>query len=207
MRVTGALVSFFKAGVRRWGRWFLARRGEARVAEILKSLPDDYVLLNDLVLPGSKGNIDHVLIGPNGVFAIQTKNYSGFVKCEDDQWLVNGRPIRSLSKQAKRNSMAVRGCIASLFPAAKNNVPYVVPLMIFVGSGARLKLFKPTLSILRLNELVEFIRRRETPRLISAGERQAIVQHLQLFQCNFAETSDWSATVEECVPSSSGHGA
>ena len=40
---------------------------------------------------------------------------------------------------------------------------------VFVSSHTRLKLFKPTLCVLKLNELVEFIRDRETKR---AGGRR-----------------------------------
>jgi hypothetical protein len=194
-----ALVILFKTSVRFWQRWFLGRKRESRVTEILRSLSDDYVILNDVVVPDSKGTVDHVLIGPSGVFVIETKNYSGFVKCTEDLWCVNGRPIRSLSKQAQRNSMAVRGCIASLFPAPQKKIPYVVPLLVFVGS-TKLKLLKPTVCVLRLNELVGFIRDRKSNRVISAGEKRAIVHHLQLLQRNFAEASDWSATVEEDLP-------
>jgi hypothetical protein len=192
-----ALVILFKTSVRSWQRWFLGRKGESRVTEILKTLPDDYVILNDIVVPDRKGNVDHVLIGPNGVFVIETKNYSGFVKCAEDQWYVNGRPIRSLSKQAKRNSMAVRGCIASLFAQPQNKIPYVVPVLVFVGSRIKLKLFKPAVGVVRLNELVAFIRDWKSGRVITADEQQAMVHHLQLLQRNFADVPDWSATVEE----------
>ena len=198
--VVAGLVILFKASVRRWERWFLGRKGESKVTETLKSLPNDYVILNDIVLPDSKGNVDHVLIGPNGVFVIETKNYSGFVKCEEEQWFVNGHRIRSLSKQAKRNSMAVRGCIGSLFAGRQSQAPSVVPLLVFVNSHARLKLFKPTVCVLKLNELVEFIRDREIKRAITDDEKRAMVHHLQLLQRNFAETSDWSATVEDGLP-------
>jgi hypothetical protein len=190
------LLMLFKTSVRRWSCWSLGRNGESKVTEALKSLPDEYVVLNDIVLPDRKGNVDHLLIGPNGVFVIETKNYSGFVRCEEEQWFVNGHRIRSLSKQAKRNSMAIRGSIAGLFPGQRR-VPYVVPLLVFVSRSTRLKLFKPTVCVLKLNELVEFIRDREITRAITEDEKRTMVHHLQLLQHNFAEISDWSATVEE----------
>ncbi len=59
-------------------------------------------------MPDGRGNVDHLVMGPNGLFAIETKNYSTFVKCSGDDWFVNGKKIRSLSKQAKRNAIAVR---------------------------------------------------------------------------------------------------
>ena len=191
------LLVLFKASFRRWQRWFLGKKGESKVTQTLRSLADDYVVLNDLVLPGNKGNVDHLLIGPNGVFAIETKNYSGFVKCEEEQWFVNGHRIRSFSKQAKRNGMAVRGCIGSLFTGPQAKIPCVAPLLVFVNSRARLKLFKPAVSVLRLGELVEFIRDYETNRPITPDEKRAIVLHLQSLQPTFRELADHGAIAND----------
>jgi hypothetical protein len=96
--------------------------------------------------------------------------------------------------------MAVRGCIASVFMGPQSKIPFTVPLLLFVSSHTRLKLFKPTVCALKLNELVEFIRDRETKRVITDDEKHAMVHHLQLLQRNFAETSEWSATVEDGLP-------
>jgi hypothetical protein len=192
-----ALFILFKVGFRHWERWFLGKRGESKVTEALKSLPGDYVVLNDVVLPDSKGNVDHVLIGPNGVFAIETKNYSGHVKCEEERWFVNGQDIRSLSKQAKRNSMAVRSSIGSLFASSPASVPYVVPLLVFVSSRAKLKLFKPTLAVLKLAELVAFVRDCDTKRPITPDERRAILYHLQSLQPTFRELADHGAIAND----------
>src|SRR5262245_60919023 len=60
-------------------------RGETAVAELLRSLPDDYFLLNDVVLPGHPGNIDHVVVGPCGVLVIETKNFSGSVESRSEE--------------------------------------------------------------------------------------------------------------------------
>ena len=107
------------------GALVFGRKGESAVTKTLKSLPDDYVVLNDIVLPDRKGNVDHVLIGPNGVFVIETKNYSGFIKCEEDDWFVNGHRIRSLSRQAKRkqHGRAWLHC-ERVYGAAKQNTLY-----------------------------------------------------------------------------------
>ena len=104
-----------KGSFRRFENWSKGKRGEIVVAEALKSLSNSYVLLNDLTLPDGKGNVDHLVVAPNGLFVIETKNYSGRVKCEGDQWFVNGRPSRSVSRQAKRNAMAVRNHLGTIF--------------------------------------------------------------------------------------------
>jgi hypothetical protein len=52
----------------------------------------------------------------------------------------------------------------SIWPQSKIPYYYIVPLLVFVSSHTRLKLFKSTVCVLKLNELVEFIRDRETKR-------------------------------------------
>lgn len=56
--------------------------GELGVAADLEYLAQEYGLtvLHDLAIPGSKANIDHILISPKVVFVIDAKNYTGIVK-------------------------------------------------------------------------------------------------------------------------------
>jgi Nuclease-related domain len=163
-------------------RWFPGKQGEAKIVDVLCALPNDYVVLNDLVMPGRGGNIDHCVIGPNGLFIIETKNYSGFMKCDGDRWFVYRREIKSLSRQAKRNSMAIRANLERLLAQRGMRVPYVTALLVFVNPETRLKLFKPTIPVLRLEELVEFIRNYKAYSTFSLDLKHAIVHHLQTLQ-------------------------
>ena len=57
----------------------LGRDGERMVAQTIAPLAaDGFVILHDL--PGDGFNLDHVLIGPTGVFVIETKTRSRFKK-------------------------------------------------------------------------------------------------------------------------------
>jgi hypothetical protein len=51
--------------------------GEKEVTMALQELDNSYYLLNDVVLYPKHGNIDHIVLGQNGIFAIETKNYKG----------------------------------------------------------------------------------------------------------------------------------
>ena len=68
------------------------KRGEKRVFNILsKSLPDGFIVLNDIYLPLSDGTttqIDHIVVSQYGVFVVETKNYSGwiFANARDAEW-------------------------------------------------------------------------------------------------------------------------
>lgn len=56
--------------------------GERRIQKLLKSLGEDVKVYNDLYVPKKNGEmtqIDHVLLLPNGIFVIETKNYTGWI--------------------------------------------------------------------------------------------------------------------------------
>lgn len=57
-------------------KWERGAEGERRIAAILDDLPAEYVVFHDLQLPNSKANVDHLVIGPTGVCAVDSKNYS-----------------------------------------------------------------------------------------------------------------------------------
>ncbi len=77
--------------------------GENQVTKSLYSaLNDQYYLINDVKFSGRYGNIDHVVLAPNGIFVIETKNHRGKITCYGDNWygLKGGSP----SKQVRGNA-------------------------------------------------------------------------------------------------------
>ena len=65
--------------------------GEAFIGNVLQRLPDEYYVINDLSTP--YGNLDHVVIGPTGIFVIDTKNWKGTVSANGKGELShNGKP-------------------------------------------------------------------------------------------------------------------
>jgi nuclease-like protein len=60
--------------------WQRGAAGERRTARQLDRLTrDGYVVFHDLAVPGSPTNVDHLVIGPSGVFVIDSKQWSGSV--------------------------------------------------------------------------------------------------------------------------------
>lgn len=60
----------------------IGKSGELNTAHQLAHIGDEYVVYNDIKLFTSSGEsqqIDHLVIGPNGVFHIETKHYVGEV--------------------------------------------------------------------------------------------------------------------------------
>ena len=77
--------------------WIKGLKGENAVLKCLETLPKDYFIFNDVKLPGKGGNIDHIVIGPSGVFVIETKNYSGKYRINGNKWFYykNGKYLES----------------------------------------------------------------------------------------------------------------
>ena len=58
--------------------WRRGAAGERRTARLLAALEcQGWAVLHDLALPGSQANLDHLVIGPGGVFVIDSKQYRG----------------------------------------------------------------------------------------------------------------------------------
>jgi hypothetical protein len=96
-----ALIWIIRDGLKRFEAFFKGARGEERVAAILAMLPSDYHVFHNVVTQGAE-TIDHVVIGPTGVFAIETKFWQGRVAIEDGAITINGhRPSRDPVQQVK----------------------------------------------------------------------------------------------------------
>lgn len=63
------------------------KRGEAYIHSILKQLPPEYIVFDDIVLrtAGRTTQIDHVVVSKYGVFSIETKNYRGEIYGNDNR--------------------------------------------------------------------------------------------------------------------------
>ena len=60
--------------------WQRGAHGERHTARLLDRLTrDGYVIFHDLAVPDSPANVDHVVIGPSGVFVIDSKQWTGSV--------------------------------------------------------------------------------------------------------------------------------
>jgi len=72
--------------------WRQGAAGERRTARLLAPLErQGWAILHDLALPGSRANIDHLVIGPGGVFVIDSKQYRGRLQLDAVGKLWHGR--------------------------------------------------------------------------------------------------------------------
>jgi hypothetical protein len=102
-----ACVLAFKLIARRSDRAERGADAEVVVAQLLRGLPKEYHVFHDLVFEGF--NIDHVVIGPTGVFIVETKSHRRKVSAKGEALLLNGRPFeKPILNQAWSEAFTLR---------------------------------------------------------------------------------------------------
>jgi len=145
--------------LRHYYTWEAGTWGERAVVRVLRELDDSCYLLSNVKLPRGRGDIDHILLSPNGVFVIETKNYSGRVVCDRDAWYRQQRKAKeetrvdSISEQARRNGLGLRDFLWE----KKRFRVYVSPICVFTNPSVELELREPVMPVLRLRELTRFV--------------------------------------------------
>lgn len=116
--------------------WKVGADGERRFAEdFAKRVGDRAILLNDRKAPRTRGNIDHIALGPSGVWAIDTKKYRGKIErrnkggvlSPDHHLFVNGRDQTKLADALGWQVDAVRAALGGF------NVP-ITPAICFIDA-------------------------------------------------------------------------
>lgn len=116
--------------------WARGSEGERKLAEALADV-DGIRVLHDRRVPGTRGNIDHIVIGPAGVFVVDAKLYAGTIRIRDvgglfrrDERLYVGR--RDCSQLAENMRWQVEAVEKALQRTQIEPLPPVAPVLCFV---------------------------------------------------------------------------
>jgi hypothetical protein len=120
---------------------YRAAIGESLVGDMLDTLGTRWDVLHVVPLDGAK-DIDHLVIGPPGVFAIVTENYPGSeVRVDGDALTVGGRQFEEIACARQLGDQASR-----LLSAAAGRPVTVSPMLVIV-SPTRLSLRRPPAGV------------------------------------------------------------
>lgn len=124
----------------------MGARAEEKVSEILGGLPKGYAVFNDFPCP--MGNIDHIVVGPTGVFVIETKSHSGEITLSPDGNLLrDGKPLeKDFLKQVLGQSFWLKEKLAG----PDGRAPFVNPVVVF--TCAFVKVYQPVKSVRIVNK-------------------------------------------------------
>jgi hypothetical protein len=117
--------------------WAKGVEGEHRTAEFIEPLLDaGFVVLYGRQIPGGNGDIDSIVIGPTGVFPIETKNWKGKIQVKFDRLFVGDYDRSWVVAQVYREALAVQVALGELLTAHRVTVTPIICAIGGVVSGA-----------------------------------------------------------------------
>lgn len=138
----------------------LGKQGEYEVSSVLSSLPEGYLVVNDLIIPDQNNihttQIDHIVISPFGIFVIETKNYSGWIFGSEDskRWKQTFK-----TKQAHYLYNPIKQNWGHTFALAEHlnlNIKVFKPIVVFT-SNCRLNLEELKTPVIYTSQLKDLI--------------------------------------------------
>lgn len=104
--------------------------GEELVERELEKLKLEYFIFHDVFT--GRGNVDHIVIGPTGIFTVETKNLRGVPRVKGENLYVGKRSCNYQIRQAFAEAMAIRD-----FLLRKGLNLFVTPILCLSQKRAR----------------------------------------------------------------------
>ena len=114
--------------------WIQGAEGERLVGNMLETnLPDTWKVLHSVPIGGEHADIDHLIIGNNGVFSVNTKNHPGSkVTCAENKVNVQGQSISKYQPYAQKSRAEARRTSEILMRACHLDIP-VMGVLAFIA--------------------------------------------------------------------------
>lgn len=105
--------------------WVWGRMGEQQTEDVLEKLDGRWRVEHDL--PRARGNWDHVVVGPGGVFLLETKSYRATATVRDDTLYLGRFPFRGSGFRSAAAALS-----EALAPLVSRR-PWVQPVVVIWG--------------------------------------------------------------------------
>ena len=155
----------------------LGEKGERRVSEVLRTLRHkDYVTFDDLLLEGV--NVDYVVVGPGGVFAVETKTYSVFGNgiagiAPNGELYLSGKPALKDALNQARSSAALVSAEVKRWTARE---VWVTPIVVLPGWRIDPPKSETTVVVVNEETVLEFFKTRDEK--LSHAQVRELCSHL-----------------------------
>ena len=165
-------------------QWEKGADGESRTAAELGRLGPEWTCWHDLKWPGRRlANIDHIAIGPGGVFVVDSKNWAGKIAVKDGVLRQNGYQRESAVAGCADSALAVGELVPEYLDAVK-------PVLCFVRDES-VQGWARDVMLCSTANLVDMLASR--PRLLSDDQAADIAARLRA-RITTAMTRDPSAS-------------
>lgn len=134
----------------------VGEQAEQNVAAALRELPRDYHVFHDLTFKGF--NVDHVVVGPNGIFLIESKSQQGKITTDGTVLKRNGMPFfQDCIRQCWRQTYNLRDHLHNNGAAGA----FIIPVICFDRANVELDAPVKGIMVVNIGYLIRFILRQE----------------------------------------------
>jgi hypothetical protein len=111
--------------------WTKGVEGERKTAEYLRAVLDaDYIVLYNRLVPGLSGDVDALVIGETGVFAIETKNWTGKLEVRNQKLFIGESDRTWAIEQLYREAIAIQIALGEILNRERITI---TPILCAVG--------------------------------------------------------------------------
>jgi len=156
------------------------KEGEDRIVEkAVHSLDGNWALFRNVVLPGRRRtDLDIVLVGPPGVWAVEVKTLSGEYRNVGEAWQYRAgsrwkRVSKSPSRQASNGAIALKE-----FLRADGIATYIPAVVAWADQEGRVSIQDPTVPVWTLDRLEDELGNLWNGHSLKPADRERIVEKL-----------------------------
>ena len=121
-------------------------KGEGAIYYELLKLSDDYLVFQDVKFPKKDYNVDFVVVGPTGIFAIEVKSHIGLIGFNGTELMKNGRAFEKGNplRQTMQEAIELHAHILE-----QTGIDYfIIPLLVFSSNKADVRFgFNPVKNV------------------------------------------------------------
>ena len=169
------------------GRFKGGAAGEQEVTKIMQTgLPDSYMILNDCsVRSGSRSaQNDHIVLGPNGIFVVETKAYAGVLQGRaGDDYLQQTKTRGGKSTQYRiKNPIPQNAYHIEIVAARMSEGGFVTDdihsIIVFTNRWARIEIDGSDVPVLKPEEIASTILNTKSKFSYSESWQRKLASHL-----------------------------
>jgi hypothetical protein len=121
-----------------------------------RCLDQTYHLLSDVALTGHLDTIEEIVLGENGIFVLESRDWAGRISCIGDSWVNNGTMMPSPSHYVKDAARMIRTMLIASGVLQYRNL-WVDGVVVLLNENIDLRTNLAQVPILQLTEVCHYL--------------------------------------------------
>lgn len=129
--------------------WYRDMQAQQEVmAHLARTLDNRFVLLRNIILPGTDIPIPLILVGPTGVWVMIASGMRGVFRAKGDSWMsMEGGRFKAAKPNMVSRTMLMRHAIDAHLQKENLQVPEIRPVLLFTNPGMHVDSVHPSVRV------------------------------------------------------------